>query len=119
MNRDEFAFVRYLKRCKELHEQWHPGAKYDEEEFKKFASKKWSDASELDKDKFRNPFRQMPEKNIFEEAERKTPFATFSNSKRHELMSENPDMQPIEVMKKIENLWLNMPHTQKKKYNKG
>jgi hypothetical protein len=34
-------------------------------------------------------------------------------------MSENPDMQPIEVMKKIENLWLNMPHTQKKKYNKG
>ena len=119
MNRDEFAFVRYLKRCKELHEQWHPGAKYDEKEFKKFAMKKWNDASELDKDKFRNPFRQIPEKNIIEEAERKTPFATFSNSKRHELMSENPDMQPIEVMKKIENLWLNMPHTQKKKYNKG
>ena len=54
----------------------------------------------------------MPEKNIFEEAEGKTPFARFSNSKRHEIMSENPGMTPIEVMKKIENLWLNMPHTQ-------
>jgi len=66
----------------------------------------------------------MPEKNIFEEAEGKTPFATFSNSKRHELMSENPDMQPIEVMKKIENLWLNMPAAEyathsAEKVNKG
>ena len=59
MSRDEFAFVRYLKRCKELHEQWHPGAKYDEEEFKKFASKKWNNASKLDKDKFRHPFQRV------------------------------------------------------------
>ena len=119
MNGDEFAFVRYLTRCKELHEQWHPGSKYDEEEFKTLASKKWNDASELDKDKFRHPHRQMPEKKIFEEAEGRTPFATFSNIKRHEIMSENPSLQPIEVMKKIENMWLNMPHTQKKKYNRG
>ena len=93
MSQDELAFERYLKRCKEVHEEWHPGAKYEQDKFKEFALQKWNAAVETEKGKFREkikksgfqvPFNQNrnptgPTTEPFRTSQ--TPFATFSTGK--------------------------------------
>ena len=110
-NQEELAFERYLKKCKELHEQWHPFARYNEEKFKELALQEWNRAEDEDK----NKFRQNPKK--IHALKNETPFITFSKAKRHEILASNPGMKPIDIMHKIEDLWMNLPHSEKIKYN--
>ena len=104
MSQDELAFERYLKRCKELHEEWHPGAKYEQDKFKDFALQKWNAASDTEKDNFREkvkktgfqaPFSQTrnptaPATEPFRTSQ--TPFATFSTGKYLLTSEKNPKM---------------------------
>ena len=36
---------------------------------------------------------------------------------RDKIIAENPEMTARQVMQKIEDLWMNMPHSQKLRYN--
>ena len=104
MSQDEQSFERYLKRCKELHEEWHPGARYEQDKFKDFAVEKWNAASETEKDQFREklkkpgfkaPFNQNrnptgPATEPFRTSQ--TPFATFSTGKYLLTSDKNPKM---------------------------
>ena len=36
---------------------------------------------------------------------------------RDKIIAESPGMTPRQVMQKIEDLWMNMPHSQKLRYN--
>ena len=110
-NQEELAFERYLKKCKELHEQWHPSSRYNEEKFKELALQEWNKADDEDKDKFR----QQPKK--IQALRNESPFTAFSKAKRHEIVASNPGIKPIEVMHQIEELWMNLPHREKIKYN--
>ena len=112
MSQDELAFERYLKRCKELHEEWHPGTKYEQDKFKDFALQKWNGASDTEKDSFREkvkktgfqaPFSQNriptgPATEPFRTSQ--TPFATFSTGKyflTSEKKSENVKEKEVHV----------------------
>ena len=104
MSQDELAFERYLKRCKELHEEWHPGTKYEQDKFKDFALQKWNGASDTEKDSFREkvkktgfqaPFNQTriptgPATEPFRTSQ--TPFATFSTGNYFLTSEKNPKM---------------------------
>ena len=54
MSQNENAFGLYLQKCKDLHEEWHPGARYNEEEFQELAIEAWNTASEAKKDNVRS-----------------------------------------------------------------
>ena len=43
-------------------------------------------------------------------------FSAFSREKRKELLIENPEMKPIQVMNQIEYLWQNLPYEEKQRY---
>lgn len=104
MSQDELAFERYLKRCKELHEEWHPGSKYEQDKFRDFALQKWNAASDTEKDNFRDkvkktgfqaPFSQnrnptSPATEPFRTGQ--TPFATFSTGKYLVTSDKNQEM---------------------------
>ena len=117
MSQDELAFERYLKRCKELHEEWHPGAKFEQDKFKDFALQKWNAASDNEKDDFREkvkktgfqaPFIQTrnptsPATEPFRTSQ--TPFATFSTGNyflTSEKISENIKQVHLRFLKKMD-----------------
>ena len=113
MSLDEIAFEYYVKKCKEVHEMWYPTARYNEKEFMENALQKWNKASDEDKEKFRKIAKKAHSSRI------QTPLAVFSREKRSEIVASNPEIKPIEVMQKIEELWMNLPHSEKLKYNKS
>ena len=113
MSLDEIAFEYYVKKCKEVHEMWYPTARYNEKEFKENSLQKWNKASDEDKEKFRKIAKKT------HSIRNETPIAAFSRAKRPEIMASNPGIKPIEAMHKIEELWMNLPHTEKLKYNKS
>ena len=102
---DDAAFEMYLQKCQNLHEEWHPGAVFDEKVFKEMALKEWKEATEMDKKPF---FEAVKAK---QQQEWKT-FADFARANRDEVWKKNPGISVKEAIKIIQEMW-----NKKKRYD--
>merc|ERR1712080_349387 len=89
------AFELFLAESRKLHEERHPGAKIDENLFKKLAQDKWRQATMNEKHKF---LEKSASPSAAGALLTDSAFVKFSKSKRSEIRAQNPGVSAMDCV---------------------